>query len=162
MALAPRWLNAASWLAPPVTVLVAVGLDRWLDTLREEASATFNFAPAAWGALGANLVVAALLLLVAWLVTFRGGRTRGPATLCLILGFLLAVYPWFFVLVPLDIPSLPALPFLQDLRAMMASSLSSRSLMASAFLVLAGLAGLVFPDRRFERPAEQKRGEASL
>ncbi len=144
-----RWLNTASWLMPVAVVLIAVGLDRWVEALRKEASASFNFASAAWAGLGANLVVTALLLLLAWLIAFRRGRTRGPAAICLLLGVLVAVYPWFFMLAGEGVPQVFVWPPLRNLRAiLMGSGLSSRSMLASHFLALSGLVGLIFTERR--------------
>ncbi len=154
-----KWLNIVSWLAPVLTAVIAVGLDRWEEAVKREASATFNFAPAVWGGLGANLVVSALLLLLAWLVAFRAGRTRGPAALCLLLGVLAAGYPWLFIVTGQGIPQIFMWPLLRDLRALfMESGLSSRSLLASNFFVLAGLAGLIFPGRQAEPVQEHPEG----
>jgi hypothetical protein len=153
MVMAPRerWLNVVSWLTPPALVVIAVSLDRWLGALREEASASFNFAPAAWGGLGANLAVAALLLLLAWLVAFRAGRTRGPAALSLLLGVLMAVYPWLLVGSGERAHRIFMWPPLTALRAFLLESGSgSRSTLAGTFLTLAGLLGLILSARQSE------------
>ncbi len=143
------WLNIMSWLAPVVAVLIAVGLDRWERALREEASASFNFAAAAWGALAADLVVAGLLLVLAWLIALRSGHLRGPAALCLAIGVLLAVYPWLFILAGQEIPRAFMWPPLRDLHAALAEGgLGSRASLFSSFFVLAGLVGLVSPRRQ--------------
>jgi uncharacterized membrane protein len=140
-----RRLNLAAWLLPVAAVLVAVGLDQWEQALREEAAASFDFLPAVWAGLGANLVVAALLLLLAWLVAFRRGRARAPAALCLVLGLVLALYPWLFMLAGTSIPRAFMWPPLRDL--LMEGGLTSRSAFASNLLALTGLAGLILPGR---------------
>jgi len=78
-------------------LVIAYGLDRWLEVQRKMAAQTLNSVPHYWLWIGANLLIAGSLLALSWLVIFRGDRSRPVASILLIVGLLLTLYPVFAV-----------------------------------------------------------------
>lgn len=73
---------------------VAYGLDRWLEVQqRKIVTQTFNPMPRLLLSVAANLLMAGSLLALSWLVIFRGDRSRLVASIFLIVGLFLTLYP---------------------------------------------------------------------
>lgn len=75
------------------TLVIAYGLDRWLEVQKKMAARTLSFMPHYWLWVGANLLIAGSLLGLSWLVIFRGDRSKLVASILLIVGSLLALCP---------------------------------------------------------------------
>lgn len=145
------WLSILSMLAPIFTLLAAVGLNRWEKVLRQEAASTFDFSSVVPAALVANLIVAALLLLLAWLVAFRRERHRLGAAAALIIGLLAGAYPWIILNAPGLASAYNDWPILRELRVtILEGDLGSRFTLLTGFVLLAGLLGLIRPQSRAE------------
>lgn len=130
--------KAAPFIAILVTLAVAYGFDRWLESARNIATATISVVAYQWAVLGANLVFALCILGLAWLVLDGRGQNRWPAILCFAVGLLICFLPTppFWGLGP-QVPARMA-PLLMA---------SPHSLVghAAAFMVVIGLAGLLIP-----------------
>jgi len=89
---------ALSLLGLVIVFIVAFGLDRGNYALGLYAASSFDYAPLlVLMALG-NLLLAGCLIVLAWYVDFRGERSRVVASLFLIVGGLMTLYPIAFAL----------------------------------------------------------------
>lgn len=125
-------------------LVVAYGLDQWIFQLRKESARTFVMAPALWGRLAANLITAAILLLLAWFVLTRVERSMGVTIIFLIAGLGVMLYPMTNLV--LDIPIFSFLarsPFREARAALLEVGFNSLNAFSSAFVVVIGLFNLI-------------------
>ena len=141
-----NWIAATGMLA---TLVLAWWLDRWIEIYQQEVFGSFgNFFLLDWAHVLANLFVMAALFALAWLVVFHS--SRWVAGLYLIVGGFIALLPG----VGISIMTTPALKFLLTpqtgplLSSLMGTGLVSRYMLASSFIAVTGLAGLVISRRR--------------
>ena len=129
-------------------LVIAYRLDRWLIQARKEAAQTFIFYPVLWGSLAANLIAAAILLLLAWFVFTRLERSISLTIIFLIAGLGVMIYP--ITNLVWDIPMFSFLarsPFREARAALLEVGFNSLNAFSSAFVVAMGLFNLI-PRRR--------------
>lgn len=126
--------NAVAMLGMISTLLLAYGLDYWVQSAKQTASQTFDLIPLMWGAGLANLILAGAFLLLTWVTVIRTNGNKLWAAVFVVTG-LLATFSvgLYFALSPGALPFDP-LPIL--------TSISHFSL-AGAFIAALGLAGLI-------------------
>lgn len=118
-------------------LVIAYASDRVRDGLREAVGRTFDLSLvrlSLWVAAAVNLILAACILALAWFVCLRSPKSRGVATLFLMVGLFLLLSPSLSNLLgpiirgPLPFSSLP---------------LEARLFHAAAFVVVIGIANLI-------------------
>jgi branched-subunit amino acid ABC-type transport system permease component len=125
-------------------LVVAYSLDRCLIQAREEAAETFILFPVLWEKLAANLIAAAILLLLAWFVFTRLQRSISLTIMFLIAGLGLMLYPLTGMV--LDTPMFSLLarsPFREARAALVDVRSNSLTAFSSAFMVAIGLFNLI-------------------
>jgi len=122
-----------SFVGLAITFAVAYGLDRWSEILRRQASANFAWAPYYWFLSISNLILAGLILALAWFVCFRANKTRMVSIIYLIVG-LLATFAFVIEFTVSPITQLITPGYLLP---------NSRVVYVSAFAAAIGVAGLV-------------------
>ncbi len=133
-------------------LLVAYGLDDWVLVSGRVAATTFapaDYQRVIWGSGLASLLVAGLLVLLAWLVLRCVGRSKLLALVCIVTG-LLATFPlgvW---------TSLPGVVWPIDLTPVMGHA--SRFADAGAFIAALGVAYLLLPKARAD-PSDAPRAQ---
>jgi hypothetical protein len=120
------------------TFLVAYACDRWVESLRIEATRTFAFAPYLWLAGAANLLSAIVLLLLTWYVIFRADKS----TLVFLVFVLIGLALTFASAIELSVTStLPSLFLVESFTP------NSHVVYVAAFVAIIGIAGFVLPRR---------------
>ncbi len=145
-------LRCEMWRLDPIigmfgTMLVAYGLDRWILSARERGIRTLTPAPYLLSTITADLILAVLLLGLAWLILYRDKRSKVVAFCLFSIGLGITMFP-----VALSyVPGLFAFLFTPEFRALRVtliySAPNSHLISASAFISMTGLLGLV-PFRR--------------
>jgi len=129
-----------------LTPVLTYRLGRWENALTGAASASFEYAPAVWRILAANLFIVVWWLFMAWLVAFRSERERFLAIIYIAVGLALTFIPLLVFLVNMDSPLLRWLmepPFRNYRNALIEDGLTSRTTLSSLFITLVGLLGLM-------------------
>lgn len=118
---------------------IAYLIERGLEVLKPLAVRQFNALPFLWAASAADLLLAGLLLLLAWLVNSRGARSRVVGLIFLVVGWLLAFAHAIAITGRLHLPQtgLPLLPYLSS---------GSRVVYAAAFIAVLGAVSLFRPN----------------
>ena len=120
--------------------LVAIyALDSWLHNLQLLGRSTFNAAPYIWAGSIANLVVAGLILLLAWYTLREKRRNLFIAVSFTLVGLTLAFYPVVIFLTGIDFFWLPAVIFRGP---------ASLFLTASAFIAGIGIITFLLPEHQ--------------
>jgi hypothetical protein len=125
-------------------LVVAYRLDRWLIQARKEAAETFILFPVLWEKLAANLIAAAMVMLLAWFVLIRLERSISLTIIFLIAGLGVMLYPMTNLV--LDIPMFSFLarsPFREARAALLEAGFNSLNAFSSAFVVAIGLFNLI-------------------
>ena len=117
---------------------LAYGCDRWIESLRAEATRNFTIASFLWQAGLANLLLAAALLLLAWYVLVRVIGIKWVPAVLLLAGLAVTFLMAIEMSVAATLPPLGIAEFLTP---------NSHVLFAAAFVAVIGLAGLVLPRR---------------
>ena len=112
------------------TLLIAYGLDYWVESSQHLAERTFNYAPLLWGAGLANLLLVSVFLLLAWLVQVRMDRSKLVASVFFVIGIManFAIGIW---------ASLPSLAWPFDPTPFLAPT--SHLALAGAFILALGV-----------------------
>ena len=114
-------------------------LDNWLHNLQLQGSSTFNIAPYIWASSIANLIVAALILLLAWYTLWKKRKNVLIATFFTLVGLIWAFYPVIIFLTGIDFFWLPAVAFRGP---------ASLFLTASAFIAGIGILTFLLPEHQ--------------
>lgn len=135
----PYLKAAISIVGMVITLVTALALDNWLAILEARASRTFDVMPAVWVVTGSHLVLSGMSLALAWNLLCRGRPSRLMAIIFLVVGLAVLLYPAIAITTELlDIPF--------SLR--WALSPDSRFVYISAFIVVLGIASLIYSSAR--------------
>jgi hypothetical protein len=121
------------------TFLVAYACDRWVQSLRMEATRTFVFAPYLWLAGAANLLLAIALLLLIWYVIFWADQSTLVSSMFVLIGLALTFASAIEMSAASTLPPLSIAEFFTP---------NSHVLYVAAFVAVIGIAGFVLPRRR--------------
>ena len=136
------------WRLDPIigmlgTMFIAYGLDRWILSARERGIRTLSPMPYLLTAIISDLVLAVLLLGLAWLVLFREKRSKFVAVSIFSIGLGMTILPVLLAQIP-GVFSFLFTPELRVLRVtLIYSAPTSHLSSASAFISMTGLLGLV-------------------
>ena len=133
-------------LTAVLSLFVAYNLDRWVRTLTRHAFSSFNFSQVFWGALGANLVLAFLLLALVRVTEAKTENRLIMAVLYLVIGTLAIFTVASSLLLALDHPLLAfmSIPSIRAFRlSLLDSGFDSRFAITAAFIFILGLAQLL-------------------
>jgi hypothetical protein len=128
------------------TLLVAYGLDRWVQSTRELAFASFSHTDYFINSIIADLLLAFFSLFLAWIVLFRGQKCYLVAGMYLIIGAAITIFPYFLASTPGEFPFLLDPEFRVLRITLLYSSPNTRLLTISTLISVIGLIGL-FPIR---------------
>jgi hypothetical protein len=126
--------NVVAILGMIITLLLAYGLDYWVQSAKQTASQTFDMVPLMWGAGLANLLLAGAFLLLAWFVALRAKRNRYRAAIFIMSGLLSTFSAGIYFALPAVVLPFDPVPFLVS---------TSHLSLAGAFIAVLGLASLV-------------------
>ena len=125
------------------TLFVAYGLDRWVQSTRERAFASFSHADYFINSIIADLLLAILSLFLAWIVLFRGQKSYLVAGIYLAIGAAITIVPFYLASTPGEFPFLLN-PEFRILRiTLLYSSPNTRLLTISTLISVIGLIGLI-------------------
>jgi hypothetical protein len=125
------------------TLLVAYGMDRWILSARERGIRSLTPAPYLLTSIAADLILAVLLLGLAWLILFRDKRSKVVAFSLFAIGLGLALLPVVLALIPGAFAFLFSPEFRVLRVTLIYSAPNSHLISASAFVSMTGLLGLV-------------------
>ncbi len=129
-------LKAWSIVGLGVAFAIAYGCDRWVESLRTEAAQTLTIASFLWGAGVAHLLLAGVLLLLAWYVIVRADRSKLASSVFALVGLLVTFASAITISAVSTLPPLGIVEFLTP---------NSYVLNAAAFVAVIGFAGFVLP-----------------
>lgn len=129
-------LKAISIAGLLATIALAYGCDWWVDSLHEDANQLPTIAVFLWQAGIANLLLATALLLLAWFVIIRAGKSWLVTLLFILIGLGVTFAS------PLTILVASTLPRLDIAEALFPDT---RIFYTANFIAIIGIASFVFP-----------------
>jgi hypothetical protein len=131
-------LEVFSFIGLLATFALAYGCDRWVEAVRAQATQSTTIASFLWRAGVANLLLASVLLLLAWFVSFRAGVSKLIPSVFILIGLVVS----FAVAIEASVSStLPPLGIIEYLTP------NSHVLYTAAFVAVIGITGFVLPKR---------------
>ena len=128
-----------------LVLVLACGLDLWVNMLKRQAFVSLNFVPYVWGIVIANLLMAGLWVYLAWVLLSRMQGGRWVSAVYLVVGLLLTI----LVATQLSIPESWRDWFFYEgtrmfrLMVMGEIGLTSRFTLSAALIGVLGGAGLI-------------------
>ena len=119
-----------------ITFFGAFACDRWIELLRIETTQSFVIGPYLWMAGIANLLLAVLLIALAWFVIFRSGRSILVSSVFVVVGLVLTFATAIDITFTSSLPPLGIYNYLLP---------TSHVLCAAAIVAVIGIASLIFP-----------------
>ncbi len=126
--------NAMALIGLVIVFILAYGFDLWIAALQRTATTTFAIAPFLWLSSIANLILAGVLLLLAWFVNMRAANRRLIAVIFVIVGLLVTFASALTFTTLSTLPPLGIAEFLTP---------NSRVSFVAAFIVVVGIGGLI-------------------
>jgi hypothetical protein len=136
------------WRLDPIigmlgTMFFAYGLDRWILATRLQGFKTLSHAPYLLTAIASDLILATLLLGLAWLNLFREKRSKVVSFSIFLIALGVTIFPILLAI----IPGFFAFLFTPEFRVLRVtliySAPTSQLFSASAFISMTGLFGLI-------------------
>ncbi|MEX2162311.1 MAG: hypothetical protein WD751_10415 [Anaerolineales bacterium] len=136
--------NLISLILPIVILVIAVFLDRAVDSLKKYAGTTFDFRPTIWAQLGLALLFALLIVALFQVVLVRGRPAPWVFSIHIALAIIVFLPLVFTYLVPFD----PMLSILYGIRGPFMRPPGSYVGITAAVLFWVGITGLLARSKR--------------
>ncbi len=130
-----------------LTLVLAWGLDMWVNLLRKQALVGFKFTPYVWGIAAANLIIAGLWVYLAWVLLIRMPGSRWVSAVYLIAGLLVTILVALQLTIPESWRGWLLFEETRMFRLMVMGTIgfTSRFTLSAAFICMLGAAGFLVP-----------------